>query len=152
MSWERIRPLVLGIPRRDGEILVARLYDDSAKEPFYRPIGGGIKFGEASTEALVREFREELGVEVTVADYLGTVENMFTFEGADGHEIAIVHEVDPVDALARQGSVEGIDDGGATYAAEWHTPSALERADEPLYPEGLITLLTGDVAHVPPSD
>lgn len=64
MSWERIRPVALGVPfRNEHEVLLARHHDDVANHDFYRPLGGGVEFGEPSEEAVRREFQEELGVD-----------------------------------------------------------------------------------------
>ena len=63
MSWQDIRPLALAVVRRDEELLLAEHYDSAEEYTFYRPIGGGIEFGEHSRDAVRREFREELDVE-----------------------------------------------------------------------------------------
>ena len=55
-----IRALVICIFQKDDSILVAEGYDPVKGENFYRPIGGGIEYGEKSTEALMREVREKL--------------------------------------------------------------------------------------------
>jgi ADP-ribose pyrophosphatase YjhB (NUDIX family) len=82
MSWRDIRPVAVGVPRRGDEVLLSRLRDEKADETFYRPIGGAVEFGELSDEALVREFREELSVEVEACDLLDTLEDTFTFHSA----------------------------------------------------------------------
>ncbi|WP_336359940.1 hypothetical protein [Haladaptatus sp. ZSTT2] len=46
MSWRKIRPVVLGLVRRNDEVLVGRGYDPEADEVFWRPLGGGMEFGE----------------------------------------------------------------------------------------------------------
>jgi 8-oxo-dGTP pyrophosphatase MutT (NUDIX family) len=95
MSWQDIRPLAVGVALRSGreEVLLSRLRDEHADETFFRPIGGGIEFGEPSEETLAREFREELGVAVTESERLDTLENTFTFRGERGHEIWFLYEV-----------------------------------------------------------
>lgn len=55
-----IRVVALGVVYRDGEVLAARHRDPEMSDPFYRPIGGGVEFGEHSREPVVREFAEEL--------------------------------------------------------------------------------------------
>jgi len=89
----RIRALAICIFRQDDAILVIEAFDSVKREVFYRPLGGGIEFGEASAAAVARELREEVGAEVCELRYLGTLENLFMYGGAHGHEIVQVHEV-----------------------------------------------------------
>lgn len=151
MTDDHIRPIALGLPRRAGEILVAELYDATADERFYRPIGGAIEFGESSRSAIVREFGEEIGIEVEPTRYLGTIENRFTFEGIRGHEIAIVHEVDLPESRDRSAPFTAHDDGARRFPVRWKRTATLRSNDAPVYPAGLLDLLQSDVHHVPPS-
>lgn len=86
----RIRPLALGMVWRGDELLVFEEHDPAAHETFSRPLGGEIEFGERGDEALRREFREELGVELINVQYRGLVESLFTYKGQPGHEIVMV--------------------------------------------------------------
>src|ERR687887_1952825 len=90
----RIRPLAICVFSHNGCILVAEGYDSVKDEYFYRPLGGGIEFGEPSVETICRELREELNVEVDKKSlkYLGAVENLFTFNGTPGHEIILIYD------------------------------------------------------------
>jgi len=137
---------VLGIVRREEAYLFQRLTDPSA-ETFYRPIGGGVQFGESTEEALEREFDEELGVSVSAGPVVGTVENRFTWNGDPAHEIVILRAASFVDdALYERSSFDGVDAGGAVeYEATWETVEDIVAGARPLYPEGLARLLrTGD--------
>ena len=88
----RIRPLALCVFLRDDKIFVAKGYDSHEDTIFYRPIGGRIEFGERGHEAVIREVREEINLEVTDLTYLGTLENIFEYEGQTGHEIALIYD------------------------------------------------------------
>lgn len=50
-----IRPIAIGIFRRDEEILVGHAHDVLRGEHYCRPPGGGIEFGERAAETLRRE-------------------------------------------------------------------------------------------------
>jgi 8-oxo-dGTP pyrophosphatase MutT (NUDIX family) len=101
MSIEQIRVIALGlIKRADEKILVEKGYDSVKQEIFYRPLGGGIEFGETGAEALQREFIEEIGKEITVTHLIDSIENIFEFEGQPGHQIMLLYNAsftDPAD-------------------------------------------------------
>ena len=69
-KFKEIRPIVLGIAKLNNKILVREGTESIQKRTFYRCLGGGIEFLETSQEALKREFKEELGIEIEVKDYL----------------------------------------------------------------------------------
>ena len=74
-KFKEIRPIVLGMIKRDNKILVSKGYDNIKSEEFYRSIGGGIEFLENSKDALKREFKEDLGIDINVGEFLGISEN-----------------------------------------------------------------------------
>ncbi|MFC4408115.1 NUDIX hydrolase [Haloarchaeobius iranensis] len=140
-----IQTTVLGILERDGEYLLQRL-TDPGEGAFYRPIGGGIEFGEESGAALEREFREELDVEITAGPTLGTIENRFSWDGEPDHELVVLRAAEFADeSLYERETFSGVDNGGAVeYDAGWFDLESVQDGPEPLYPEGLVTLLDGD--------
>lgn len=100
-----IRPMTVAIIRNSqGKILVSPGFDKIKQETFYRLLGGGIDFSETSEVALNREFQEELNTEITNCQLLGVKENIFSYEGEDGHEICFIHTADFVDVSMYQQS------------------------------------------------
>ena len=93
-KFPQIRPVVLGIAIKNNKILVSEYYDASTNKTFYRCLGGGIEFLEKSDVALKREFLEELGIKITLKDFLAIEENIFTFEGKDAHELVFIYNID----------------------------------------------------------
>jgi len=140
-----IQTKVLGVLERDGEHLLQRL-TDPGEGAFYRPIGGSIEFGEESGEALEREFREELDVEITAGPTLGTIENRFSWEGEPDHELVVLRAAEFADeSLYEREAFSGVDAGGAIeYDAGWFDLGTVQDGPEPLYPGGLRRLLDGD--------
>ncbi|SFK77759.1 NUDIX domain-containing protein [Halogranum rubrum] len=142
-SWRDIRPVVLGVVRRDDELLVAETYDPTDDETFYRPIGGGIEFGEPAEAALRREFREEVGLELEGVEYLETVENIFIFDGTRGHEYVLLFETSLVDETvyereALTGYEESIDE---EFSVVWQSLSTFESGEEIVYPEAVVDVV-----------
>jgi NADH pyrophosphatase NudC (nudix superfamily) len=149
MQPKRIRPLALGLFLRDGKLLVFEGYDPLKDETFYRPLGGGIEFGETGAQAMAREIREEIGAEVTNVRYLGLCENIFTFLGQMGHEIVLLYEAELVDkSLYARDDLQVVEPGGVTIRAMWKPLADFADGRTPLYPDGLFDLLTG-AAHAP---
>jgi 8-oxo-dGTP pyrophosphatase MutT (NUDIX family) len=139
----RIRPLALCVFRRGDKIFVAEGHDDSRNVTFYRPIGGGIEFGEQGTDTVKREVLEEIGAEVANLVYLGTLENIFTYDGEPGHEICLMYDGEFVDAArnADDYTATGADDANALYTGQWKSLDFFREGHAPLYPDGLLTLL-----------
>lgn len=140
-----IRPIAICVFRHNGRILAGEHYDPVKQETFYRPIGGGIKFGEHSRDTIVREVREELGASVANLRLLATLENFFVFSGQAGHEIVQVYDGEFGDkTLYQPPTLTGTEENGALFTAVWK-PLADFLGDNapPLYPDGLLDLLIG---------
>ena len=143
---ERIRPLALGIVWRGDELLVFEGYDHDKDETFYRPLGGGIEFGERSQQALRREFREELGVELTDVRYLATTENIFTCNDQRGHEIILLYEATLADPSFYERETLEVHEENEILPACWMPLRKVQADGLLLYPDGLLELLTGGEA------
>ena len=138
---KRIRPIALCVFRRGDRILVAEGYDEVKGEAFYRPPGGGLRFGEHSAEALRREMREEFDVEITDLRLLDVMENIFTCRGRPGHEIVFVYDADPVDpSFYEREPIEGEDTRGGRFRCRWLDPAEVSSETPPVYPDGLVEL------------
>ena len=85
-----IETIARGVAVRDGKVLVCRAKGGRSS---YLP-GGHVEFGETAAEALVREVREELGVESRAGRFLGVVENSFLQHGRPHSEINLVYALE----------------------------------------------------------
>ena len=88
----------------DGKILLCKARGGKTT---YLP-GGHIEFGETGRQALVREIKEELGVDSTTGAFLGVVENSFLQHGKPHAEINLVYELSLAegDVRAREDWIE----------------------------------------------
>jgi ADP-ribose pyrophosphatase YjhB (NUDIX family) len=125
----------------DEMILVKECTDPHSNELFYRPAGGGVEFGEHSSDTIVREIREELGAEITLPEFLGVLENIFTYDGAQGHEVVFIYDAKFVDPKFYKMAEVLLDENGVVCKAVWKPLSFFISGDAPLYPDGLLTLL-----------
>ena len=141
MKPGKIRAIALCVFQHEGKLLVGEGYDTIKQQSFGRPLGGTIEFGEPSGSTIVREIREELGAEITNLRYLGTLENIFTYNGELGHEIVLMYRADFIDPGYYQRShIEGIENGYPIRAI-WVSLADFARGLMPLYPDGLLELI-----------
>ena len=142
-SVSEIRAIVIGILIVRGHLLCVQGQDSVKRETFYRPLGGGNQFGERAADAVVREFAEEIQRRIEVVEYLGTVENIFTYEGEPGHQIVAEFCVrfasgeEPTDLYP----LEGVESDGEKFLAHWLPLAAILGGAYTVYPDGLIQRL-----------
>jgi 8-oxo-dGTP pyrophosphatase MutT (NUDIX family) len=141
LAKSRIRNLALCVFRHRGRILVACLHDPAKKQDFYRPLGGGIKFGESAAEAILREIDEELGTPVEDLTFIGVLENRFIYDGEPGHEILFIFDARFSDTrIYELKNVPAHEGNSRLILTKWIDPYKKKRKT-PLYPEGLRELL-----------
>jgi len=142
----RPRANTLGILLKEGKVLleenVAR--HSQGYGPYYRPIGGTIELGERSKDALVREFGEELQVEVRVLKSLGCLENIYTVKGRIGHEITLLYTVEFTDPVLYEQESFVMTEGKKVTTAKW--VDIRELSGKVVFPDGLVELLNKELA------
>lgn len=118
----RVRVRVGGLLLRNGSLLLAAhqgLLPDGA--PFWSPPGGGWQFGESLKEALVREFREETGLDVQVGRFL----HLHEFRRDSLQALELFFEVVATDEKAAPRLGHDPEHGSSTQLLTeiaWHTP------------------------------
>jgi 8-oxo-dGTP pyrophosphatase MutT (NUDIX family) len=137
-----IRNIAVGLPVRDGRVLVLNGVDVVTNETFHRAIGGGIEFGETAEAAVRREFVEEIGVSLDRVTLLDVTENIFEYEGEPGHEIAHIFAVESsdIDAIPFDAELHVLDEGSPV---RWISINGTER---PFYPAGVTRLLASSAS------
>ncbi|MGD8404473.1 MAG: NUDIX domain-containing protein [Anaerolineales bacterium] len=139
----QIRPLAICLFSHNDKILVSEEHDPAKGETFYRPLGGGIEFGEHSTNTIHRELMEEIGAQVKNLVYLGTIENIFIFNGIPGHEIVQVYDGKLVKfGLYEQAVISGHEaDVNLPMKVVWKGLDEFGPGQSILYPEGVLEML-----------
>ncbi|MBL8995452.1 MAG: NUDIX domain-containing protein [Spirochaetia bacterium] len=141
MGQSRIRPIAICLFRKGHAILVDQHRDSVKGDKFCRPLGGGIEYGETSEEAMIREIREETGESIADLELLCVLENIFTGEGALGHEIVFVYDARfRNDLIQESQTIQGCE-GDEHFTAEWKTLDQMREENLRLVPEGLVALL-----------
>ena len=142
MKKQRIRVLALCIFSHRGNILAFEGYDSQKNKSFYRPLGGAVEFGEPVEAAMRREIREEMGEEITHLRQLGVLENLFTYEGEQGHEIVFVFDADfKHKSVYTRKDLKASEDDGMQFKLRWLQISGLTQLKYPLYPDGITQLI-----------
>ena len=143
MNTTRIRPIAICLFRNGNRILVSEGFDTVKQSYFYRPLGGEIEYGESSNAALLREIQEELDVEVENIQLVGVIENIFTYEGKQGHEIVFVFDAEFSDkSLYELDEIDGYQqEANFRFKAKWQSLDEIEKNGSRLVPKDLANLL-----------
>ena len=143
---DQIRPIAISVFHNSNRILVFEGHDPVKGETFYRPLGGGIEFGESSETTVRRELKEEINVEVGDLRFLGVLENIFMFNGNSYHEIVMVFDGALIDSgLYAQAEIHGKEANGDDIRALWKSLDEFESGRAILYPNGLLNLLRAEI-------
>ena len=107
--------------------------------------GGRVKLGEESEAALIREFQEELNLDIRVHRMNWIIENFFTYKEKNFHEIGLYYRVSsdrniPID---KQGAFYGVE--GERLIYKWIPIDMLNEIE--LYPQCLKSAIKEIPAH-----
>ena len=139
-----VRVLAVAVIWRGRDLFVFRGDDPERGSHFYRPLGGTVEFGEHSAQTVRREFLEEVGAELLGVRYLFTLEDIFPFKNALGHEIVQVYEAAFADgSFYEREEIEAAEHDGAPFTALWKPLHSFGVETERLVPEGLLERLRG---------
>ena len=133
---------VAGIWIEDGHVLLHRVVNESN----WSLPGGRVAIAEDSQSSLIREFREELGIDVQVNRMALVIENFFEYGGRDFHEIGFYYVVTAEKNFASfdEKPFYGIE--GERLIFKW---TSIDELDEvALHPECLRTALKDMSQHV----
>ena len=138
-----IRVKALGLHWRDGRLLASEVNRDDGTLKGVRPLGGTVEFGETWQDALIREFREEIGVRIELIGDPIVLENIYSHHGSMGHEILFISDVlFPEGAYETDDVIEYQEDKFDTCIARWFDPFTLSDRGIALYPDGLLSRLS----------
>lgn len=112
-----IRVSAYGLLHRDEKLLLCRLSDKVGMNPGHWTLpGGGLDFGEDPEDAVVREFKEETGLLVTVESLVAVDSLCDSMPGwSPMHSIRIIYKV-----RFLSGDLQ-YETHGSTDLCAWHT-------------------------------
>ena len=133
----------LGIILRNNKILLEELEGKHSKRIgiYYRPIGGTIELGEKSSETIIREYSEEIAVDIKIKRYIGCLENIFRIDENVGHEITQIYLVEFTNQSLYHKESFKVVEGRKTTFTKWITLEEIIDGKKILFPNGLTDLL-----------
>ena len=139
---------VAGICIQNGKVLLQRPTNDTA---FSFP-GGHVTLGETNAETLAREFREEIGVRISVGDLKWVGEIFFPWGDQPCHQICLYYMVElKSDHIPTDGMFLGTEEmEGKNFNLEFHWVPLTELKNRKVYPEiaaDLIPKISGGIQH-----
>jgi len=141
---QKIRVITVALIRDGDRIFLSQGCDPATGRTFWRPLGGGVHFGETSAAALHREFCEEIGQSIEILSPPILFENLFTFNDSPGHEIILMHEARFSDEAMRSAEPFSFVEAGSSSSAhvvQWVSIDQLRNGPDPLFPGGLLNYI-----------
>lgn len=129
-----MRPTAFCLLENNGRLLLQEFWHEHDHYHFYRPPGGGIEHGELAVDAIRREMREELNLEIPEPQFLTVLENIFDYGGEIKHEIVFLFRVDVSDERLTAVPEVQILDSTLAFRAVWHAIDELMEGKIVLYP------------------
>jgi 8-oxo-dGTP diphosphatase len=96
----RVRVRVCGICVQEDKILLIHHKGIGKKGSLWAPPGGGLDFGESAEQTLMREYKEETGLEVSVKEFLFVNE----YFDAPLHAIELFFRIEITGGILTKGS------------------------------------------------
>jgi 8-oxo-dGTP diphosphatase len=121
------------LARRDDAVLLVRISERGFHTGSWTLPGGGVDHGEAPRTAVIREVREECGLDCTVGDLVAVHDEHFSGTAPSGryedfHAVSLVFSASvPEDAEPRLVEV-----GGTTDAVAWVPLAEIESGERPV--------------------
>ena len=140
---------VAGICVREGRVL---LQTTTGVDRSFAFPGGHVALGETNAETLIREFREELGTEVSVGALKWVAEIFFPWGSRPCHQICLYYMVEITDpTFPKAGVFTGTEHmEGRNFDLEFHWVPLEDVGTLDLYPtnaKDLLQTLTDGVQH-----
>lgn len=80
---------VIGICVKENKIFLSKMKDDD----YWTFVGGKVAFGEATDTAILREYKEEVGVHLQIDKLIALIENFFDLEGYSWHQYIFFYQL-----------------------------------------------------------
>ena len=124
-----------GVLIKNNKILLTKGGED------YSLPGGHVQIGEASSETVIREFKEETGFDVETINVISTYENFFSWDDKKCHQLCIYYKLNMKDETQELIACPDTDDTKFMWVD-------LEKLNNiKLYPLGIAKLITNQTVN-----
>ncbi len=139
---DKIQCVAHGLSIHNSKVLVYSVKDKTDKKKFFRLIGGHIEFSEAASEALIREFKEEINQKIKIVKELDVFENIFFYNGKNCHEFVSLFQIVFLDKkIYSQNNIIGNEGPERTFNAQWIPVSEFKNKKRRLFPPQVLDYL-----------
>jgi len=117
------REAALCLIQRANRFLVAEITDPQSGAILHRPPGGGVEPGEKPEQAVRRELREELNLDIGTIRSIGAVDHIWGWKGREIHERAWLFLASSScnEVLARGGTPDLVEADGDRFRTLWRS-------------------------------
>jgi ADP-ribose pyrophosphatase YjhB (NUDIX family) len=138
----QIRAKSIVIFQKKTKFLFTVCYEQSNKQVFYIPVGGGVEVGEYSSDTAKREVLEEISQEIENIQLLDVQENIFNYNAKDEHEIVFIFKADFKNKLAYDSiPIGNLNDNGTKIELTWAAIDEIKERNIKIYPDCLWHIL-----------
>ena len=130
---------VAGICMQNGKVLLQKPSNDTG----YAFPGGHVTLGETNEQTLIREFQEEIGIDVAVGDLKWVGELFFPWGKKSCHQICLYYVVElQTDDIPLDGMFLGKEHiEGRNFDLEFHWIPMTELKNTEVYPTNVVELM-----------
>jgi len=136
-----IRGKSIVLLKHDNKFLFTVCSEETTNKIFYIPVGGGVEFGEHSSETAKREVLEEIDQEIENIELLDIIENIFTYNDIAEHEIVFIYTADLKNKDAYHSLKANKNDKGESIKLTWASIEEIKNKSINVYPFRLLDLL-----------
>lgn len=143
MEPRRPRTIALAVVMQQDHLLLQPVHAPDGTLRGWRPLGGGVEYGERAADAVAREVREETTRHIEVVSLLDVSEHIFDWYGETGHEVVFQYVVRFADGQAPPdlAPLACIEDDGGRFEACWLPLAEVVGGAYEIFPQGFVERL-----------